>query len=153
MFWIEFWIEFSYFLDLCYVILYIWNSFLYFFSLQVKQQPNSKVDFFLKSLNLLKFDMLLLVFICIGKVFGVCIWKSSFVELFKWFFIFNFFCFQYFFCFYIFLFLFYLYQVVLLYDLHYNSLSFNFFHHILDFYYGLLVHGCYYQVDVELMYE
>jgi hypothetical protein len=27
------------------------------------------------------------------------------------------------------------------------------FHHILDFYYGLVVHGCYYQVDVELYYH
>jgi hypothetical protein len=28
-----------------------------------------------------------------------------------------------------------------------------YFHHILDFCYGLMVHGCYYQVDVKLMYE
>jgi len=55
--------------------------------------------------------------------------------------------------FYIFLFLFCFCQVVLLYELHYNFFINYFFHHILDFYYGLVVHGCYYQVDVELMYE
>jgi hypothetical protein len=60
------------------VILYIWNSCLYFFSLQVQQQPNSKVEFLRKSLNLLKFHILLLVFICGKKMFGVCIWNLSF---------------------------------------------------------------------------
>jgi hypothetical protein len=62
-------------------------------------------------------------------------------------FIFQYLCFlkkiPFFFSFFLF------FQVVLLYDLHYNSFVFkNCFHHILDFYYGLMVHGCYYQIDV-----
>ncbi len=60
-------------------------------------------------------------------------------------------------CFFLFLYLFvfcFFFQIVLLYDLHYIVFAFfYFFCHILDFYYGLMVHGCYYQVDVALMHE
>jgi hypothetical protein len=112
-------------------ILHIWNSCLYLFTLQTQQQPNSKVEFLRKSLNCFKHDMLFWVLICDGKVFGVCIWKSPFGELFKWFLCSFFSMFISFYSYFVSIKL-YCYMIFI-------TIFFSFyyvFHHIPDFYYG-----------------